>query len=257
MVYLKILFCFGSYTNSRTSAESIAVKRLNLSTKEKPEGAYYADQHEFTKRVLSLKLSDDWQISDKQNHIFQKSKSYEISSMDIYVGEDLEFIICVFSWCIPLDHEIYTKYKKTMENITSNLIKVISYCNICSGIKDDQAKKTAICHSVPKTLDFSQNSSVPFNQVAFYRSISCVLLIDTPNESCRNYIKFERNVLPTTKKLSKRQENNIAPAKTNTPISQTSSERLKVTIQTYRMENKELKMQLGELQEEISKVFAS
>ena len=34
---------------------------------------------------------------------------------DIHVGEDLEFIIPVFFWCIPLplDHEIYTKWKKT------------------------------------------------------------------------------------------------------------------------------------------------
>ena len=96
---------------------------------------------EFKKRISSLKLPDDWQISDKENHIFKKSKSYEISSIDIYVGEDLEFIIRVFSWCIPLDHEIYTKYKKAMKNITlSYLIKVISY-NICSGIKGGQAKK--------------------------------------------------------------------------------------------------------------------
>ena len=50
-------------------------------------------------------------------------------------------LLCVFSWCIPLDHEIYTKYKKAMKNITlSYLIKVISY-NICSGIKGGQAKK--------------------------------------------------------------------------------------------------------------------
>ena len=34
---------------------------------------------------------------DKQNHIFQKSKSYEISSTDIYIGEDLEFIIHDFT----------------------------------------------------------------------------------------------------------------------------------------------------------------
>ena len=51
----------------------------------------------------NLKLPHDWQISDKKNHIFQKSKSYEISSTDIYIGEDLEFIIHVFYWCIPLD----------------------------------------------------------------------------------------------------------------------------------------------------------
>ena len=45
---------------------------------------------------------------------------------------------------------------------------------------------------------------------------------------------------PPQKKLLKRKEKNITPAKTNTPISQTSSERLKVIIQTYRMGNKEL-----------------
>ena len=91
-------------------------------------------------------------------------------------------------------------------------------------------QKTAIYHSVPKTLDFSQDFSVPFHQVTFHRLISCMLLIDIPNESCRNCIKFERNALSATKKLLKRKEKNIAPAKTNAPISQTSSERLKVTI---------------------------
>ena len=37
---------------------------------------------------------------DKQNHIFQKSKSYKISSTDIYIGRDQEFIIHSFYWCI-------------------------------------------------------------------------------------------------------------------------------------------------------------
>ena len=51
---------------------------------------------------------------DKQNHIFQKSKSYEISSTDIYIGEELEVIIHVFYWSILLDHEIYTICKKSI-----------------------------------------------------------------------------------------------------------------------------------------------
>ena len=42
---------------------------------------------------------------------------------------------------------------------------------------------------------------------------------------------------PPQKKLLKRKKKNIAPAKTNAPISQTSSEHLKVTFQTYRMGN--------------------
>ena len=46
-------------------------------------------------------------------------------------------------------------------------------------------------------------------------------------------------------------------AKTNAPISQTSSEDLKLITQTYQMRNKELKIKLGQLQEEISKASLS
>ena len=82
----------------------------------------------------------------KQNHIFQKSKSYEISSTVIYISKDQKFIIHVFYWCILLDHEIYTKCKTE----TSNLIKGISALEL----KVNELKNT-ICHSVPKTFDFS------------------------------------------------------------------------------------------------------
>ena len=58
---------------------------------------------------------------------------------------------------------------------------------------------------------------------------------------------------PPQKKLLKRKGNSITPAKTNAPISQTSSEGLKLIIQTYQMRNKELKMKLGQLQKEKSK----
>ena len=62
---------------------------------------------------------------------------------------------------------------------------------------------------------------------------------------------------PPQKKLLKRKGNSIAQAKTNAPISQTSSEGLKLIIQTYQIRNKELNMKLGQLQEEISKVSLS
>ena len=51
----------------------------------------------------------------------------------------------------------------------------------------------------------------------------------------------------------KRKGNSIAPVKTNAPISQTSSEGLQITIQTYQMRSKELDMKLGQLKEKISK----
>ena len=73
-----------------------------------------------------------------------------------------------------------------------------------------------------------------------------MLLIDKPNESCQNFKKFKRNAISTTKKLLKRKGNSVTPAQANAPISQTFSEGLK-------LRNKELKMKLGQLQEEISK----
>ena len=44
---------------------------------------------------INSKLPDDWQISEKQFRILQKSKSFEISNTDIYIyiGEDLEIIL--------------------------------------------------------------------------------------------------------------------------------------------------------------------
>ena len=70
-----------------------------------------------------------------------------------------------------------------------------------------------------------------------------MFLIDKPNESCQNFKKFKRNAISTTKKLLKRKGSGITQAKTNAPISQTSSEGLKLIIQ----------MKLGQLQDEISK----
>ena len=135
---------------------------------------------------------------------------------------------------------------------SSNLIKVISSYNICSGIKSQQVKET-ICHSVPKTFDFFQNSSVPFHQVIFNHSISCVVLIDKPNESCKNsksiwkkYLIHQKNAFKNKIKYYTR--------KANAPISQTSSECLKLTIQIYLMRNKKnLKWSLGSFKRKYQK----
>ena len=62
----------------------------------------------------------------------------------------------------------------------------------------------------------------------------------------------KKKLLKNFKKLSKTSGKSITQAKINTSISQTS-EGLKLIIQTYQMRNKELKMKLGQLQEEISK----
>ena len=87
-------------------------------------------------------------ISDKQNHTFQKSKPYEISSTDLYICGNQELIFHVFYWFIHQAMKSILNVKRG-----SNLIKGRSSHNICSGIKIQQVKKP-ICHSVPRTLNF-------------------------------------------------------------------------------------------------------
>ena len=116
---------------------------------------------------------------DKQNHIFLKSKSYEISSTVIYIGEDREFIIHIFYWCIPLGHEIYTKCKKT-----SNLIKGISSHNICSGTESQKVQKSFVIQYQKLSFFSEFLCSISSSRFTFKHSISCALLIDKPNESC-------------------------------------------------------------------------
>ena len=82
--------------------------------------------------------------------------------------------------------------------------------------------------------DFSQKSSVPCHPINFDHSVSCVLLIEKTDKSYQ--ILKEISYQPR-KKLLKRKGNSITPAKTNALILQTSSEHLKLTIQTPKTNN--------------------
>ena len=85
-------------------------------------------------------------------------------------------------------------------------------------------QKKHLSLTVQKTFHFSQNSSAALHRVTFDHSTSYVLLIDKPNKSCKNAKKRKKEMpYPPQKKLLKRKENNITPAKLNSPISQTSS----------------------------------
>ena len=74
--------------------------------------------------------------------------------------------------------------------------------------------------------------------------------------------KIQKNLkempYPPQKRALKRKGNSIIPAKTNTPISQNSSERLKLTIQTYQMRNREPKNEAWTTSKgNINSIFAS
>jgi len=85
-----------------------------------------------------------------------------------------------------------------------------------------------------------------------FRPKECLVLSNT--QQCTVCVKKEQFHLSYEKrKKSILQE----PAKPNAPISFTSPDRLKLTIQNYRIENKELKSEINKLQNEIKKSSVS
>ena len=84
-----------------------------------PEKDCYKDFEELCQRVSNLKLPPNWNIEFGTNlHIFKNDEIHEIPIFDLFFNNDLNFIIRVFTWCLPTDHEIYKRYKNS---VTKNL----------------------------------------------------------------------------------------------------------------------------------------
>ena len=132
----------------------------------------------------------------KQNHIFQNRNPMKYP-VQLYIWVRARNLLFMYFTGVS-----YQTLKSILNVIkkTSNLIKGICSHKICSRSKSQPVKKT-ICHSVPKTFDFSQNYSVPFHQVTFNHSISCVLLIDKPNKSCQNSKNLKEMPYPPQKRF--------------------------------------------------------
>ena len=135
---------------------------------------------------------------------------------------------------------------KSILNVKNNinLIKVISSCKICAGIKSQQEKNPFVIQ-----YPFLFFSKFLFH---FIKSLSTVqfpvwFLIDKPNESCKNFKKFEINALPTTEKAFKKKRKKNYNSKDICP-SFTNFFRTSKSNHLNLPKKKKLKTKLGQLQ---------
>lgn len=246
-----------STTTRRNSADSIVQKKLEYfgNIIETPSLCYKSFD-EFTKRINLLKLSNSWTIS-----FFETS--VKISCMDdthitphfeVFVDNHLKFVVRVYLWELPEQHDIYNLCNHSFENITlSNLISILqSYC-LCPGVSANQLVDISAFtqHVVPKHFvpSFAAGSmKTPLCQSTFLRSPSCHILLkeSLPCSLCTSLVKRERL------SLKRKSENILVPAKLNAPIKFTSSERVKLTLQDIRFENKVLKADIKLMKAEIT-----
>ena len=122
------------------------------------------------------------------------------------------------------------------------MIKILDSFKICEGISNNLSPLATgfIEHCVPKHyFPVDDESSFPLFQQKFLRSVSCLLL--SRNSICENCSKFEKKEMQLVKKKA---YNLSLPAKPNAPIKSTSTDRIKLAMQSFRIENKELKRKL-------------
>ena len=247
-------FPFSHTNQPRTSAETIARKR-HTEVPAKSHKSFYGSLKEFKTRALNLKLIG-WVIDssdESQLRITKNDEKHSVPLYEIHVDDSLSFTIRTYGWSLPDDHQMYLTYRRSLQNVTlSSLIAAITSCFICSGIRNPSLVKNValLQHCVPKkfVLFPEEDSSSPLCQTVYYRSSNCrTLTDDVPQcQSCKERESTEVVLLERKKKTLQ------TPAKLKAPLSKTSTERIKLAMQAYRIENKELQDQIVKMKEAIA-----
>ena len=207
----------------------------------------YKSFTDFLQRIEKLKLQG-WEIKRINNIIISITKydtEHVLSKIEMQVDQHLHYKILCFNWILPESNELFTKYNSSFKNVTlSTLIHEIDNNKICQGVP--YKSEHILTHHVPKL--HNPDCSDPILYTVFNRPKDCILLCE--KEKCRVcFLKNQQHFQYLKRKETTLQQ----PIKPNAPITFISSERLKVSMQYYRLENKELKNQVTKLQKELNK----
>ena len=213
----------------------------------------YSSFDDFNKKISTLKLNS-YQVLKYSSYtkIFKLDNKHSLPFIEIYVKENLDFQIRIYSWKIRETHEIYNY---SLNDYTlSALINIIEKFSVCTGIICSFSNVNVVTHTVQKNYDPCLQNASPLNQDIFYRSRNCSMLSDSP--MCNSCMKCKPKVI---KAENKKLANNAIPAKDKAPISQTSTERIKSKIVSLNsvkndllIENTNLKKNIIDLQQELN-----
>ena len=245
----------------RQSSLSIKSKRTLYGNEQKQSSSTltsppsYKSFDEFKKRVSSLKLPAGWNLSFSPSIVTALFMDgvHLVPKFEIYIFDNLTFSVRVYLWNLPSTSIIYRENSQSFQFTTlSNFIALLTSHDICPGINLDNAiKYSFIHHNVPKIyLPSPSNIDIlQLHQTEFFRAESCQFLLppltpsSTPCLSCSSLLKKE------TSSFKRKADNLLVPAKPNAPIKFTAPDKVKLTLQNYRIENKLLKSDLERMKE--------
>ena len=249
-----IIICFSTITRPRSSAENIINKKLqHQEIVDTTSHVYYKSFGEFLNRIQTLKLPHGWKICPQTAadlvSIIKMDDVHMIPVFEIHVDRELFYTVRVFAWKLPADHHIYIEHGQSLQNVTlTNIVTILSNLKLCSGITTNSTE--SVKHIVQKNYIHDAADLSPTQQTEYNRSMSCHMLLNS--DTCTPCSRLYNSENKRKQTASKRKADILLkPAKLKAPISLTSPERIKLTMQSFRAENKLLKKDIEQLKKEI------
>ena len=213
---------------------------------------------EFCRRAGSLKSIKEWDICAKEDRmVFKKSAepSLCLPQVELVVDDSLGFTIKVYGWLLPDDHILYTKYLRSMRNITvSDLVKELAEpFVVCPGTEQRELHSNIVHHVIPMSVDpfdCSDNELENFSFKEYWRSRKCQLLVES-DENCQCCKEQSYSMQRSSQAKQSRMSE---PAHLYAPVSKTAPDRLKLTLREQRLKCADLERQLNEMKSEIAKL---
>ncbi len=209
-----------------------------------------------------------WKLDDEKTDELRlelHDGCHVIPKYTMIIDSGFMFTIFVYNWPIPDEHSIYKERAQSVRNENiGEILRSIESAQICKGLPDITEVKdvavdpvhdariqgTILRHSIPKLVP---NNEAVFEVSVSFRSVDCSIL-EHNSKSSDKLCKLCSSALTAINKSSRKKSKSAAiPAKSKAPLSACGQEKLRVTVEATRLENKQLNERLKSLQDKIEK----
>ena len=224
------------------------------------------DQFKALVKQINKENLHPWKVDLSQEDTVQFELSDHVHCLPKYTiiaDSALEFSTYVYNWPLPDIHPVYGETKRRIKfNSVKEVLQTIKECVLCNGLPDDEDVKsvvvdptsqrapsgTVVRHSIPKNI--SNKEEKQFEVTVVYRSVDCDIIDSSTAE--RDQCSPCSTALKAIKKASKRKTRaSEAPAKPKAPLAMCGPEKLRATLKATRLECKDLKERLHNLEKQI------
>jgi hypothetical protein len=239
----------------KTALDKRAMALAIHNSKKVDKKLIYNDFEQFVKKI-KLAAFTTWVIETSQNYVLFKviDGKHFIPEIELHVDESLAYTIRAYGWRLPDTHQIYKSNLRSVRyTMISQFLNQIRDSYLCNGISSNEIENFSLVkkHVVSKLFSIDDEScdDGPTNETVYFRSSTCNIL-QIESGICKECKILTIN---SSKAINAKKKILNTPASIKAPVKYTAPERLLLTLQNQRSENRYLKKQISELRQAIEK----